>query len=47
LDLIFCDFGKAWLVPANGILNDPYGFAHFHLSSQLNASTAVDLVTLS
>ena len=29
----------------NGVINDPYVFAHFHLSSQVNASAAVDLVT--
>ena len=33
------------LVFANGVINDPYVFAHFHLSSQVNASAAVDLVT--
>ena len=29
----------------NGVINDPYVFAHFHLSSQVNASAVVDLVT--
>ena len=33
------------LVFANGVINDPYVFAHFHLSSQVNASAAVELVT--
>ena len=33
------------LVFANGVINDPYVFAHFHLSSQVNASAALDLVT--
>jgi hypothetical protein len=30
------------LVCANGVINDPYVFAHVHLSSQVNASAAVD-----
>ena len=33
------------LVFANGVIDNPYVFAHFHLSSQVNASAAVDLVT--
>ena len=33
------------LVFADGVINDPYVFAHFHLSSQVNASAVVDLVT--
>ena len=33
------------LVFANGVINDPYVFAHFHFSSQIKASAAVDPVT--
>ena len=35
-------FGPCHMIYANGVINDPYIFAHFHLSSQVNASAAVD-----
>ena len=31
-----------YLIFANGVVNDPYVFAHFHLSSQVITSAAVD-----
>ena len=36
---------KLTVVFANDVINDPYVFPHFHLSSQVNTSAAVDLVT--
>ena len=39
------DFSHTWLVSANGIINEPKFLHIFNLSSQVNASAAVDPVT--